>query len=310
MRLLILVLLSLSAKAVVFAPHPKPVQGIQTLVCLGLKYEDVDRHADASDCRRLAHGVDDFYTRNSRNLLKLTTEGFQVDVPFKGANKNLRAAEQFAIARHPGSDLYAIVGMFLSVSHAGSGVAHLRNTLQRDADHEVGHLLGLGHAGAYKREKGKMVLDAYGDGGSVMGRFPSANLTAPQYYAQGWLLDSEAVILEPGSTYVLKRVNDFRGIGFVTVIVPGKTKEERSAFVSFPPGCKNSTSCVALHLGKDGGSQRIKIFGTEYYDEDFTKLHIKKTAFGDDHITVTIDYLKPASRLAEDDQEDDPEEGS
>lgn len=285
-----------------YAPHPKEVKGLQTLACLGLKYKDVDRHTDAKTCKDLAAGVGEFYEKSSRGLLKMNTSGFQVNVPFNGVNKNLGAAEKFAMEKHPGYDMYAIVGMFLPVSHAGGKVAHLINSLQRDADHEVGHLEGLGHSGVYSFEDGQWVLKPYGDHDSVMGEFPSNGLTAPQYYHQGWLPLREVALYEPGKTYTLKRINDFKGDGLSAVIVKSgqfhggqdvvsdAKGKRRDAFISFPTGCQGDGSCLALHLSNDGGSQRIAKFGSEYYDEHFTGIHLKILEYKDSKVTFSIDF--------------------
>lgn len=273
-----------------YAPRPTPMQGTRTLTCLGLKYQDTEAHTDAAKCKAMANRTADFYRRNSRGLLQLKGSGFQVNVPYDGKASNFYPAEKFAIDKHKGFDLYQVVGI-LGTSHSGNHVAHLRGTLQRDADHEVGHLLGLGHAGAYKEVNGKLALEAYRDGGSVMGKFPSDALTAPQYYFLGWLPEKEAALYEPGKTYQLKKIVNFGGSGLAVVIV---RKEGRDAFISWPNKCENDP-CLALHLGEKGGSQRVKMFGKEYYDTEFTGLHIKMVSSDGATVKVTIDYDKKPS---------------
>lgn len=265
----------------------KPVQGTKILTCIGIKYKDVERYTTAQQCRNLAGGVKEFYERNSRGMLKFKIRAFMVEVPFEGNLANVYRAEEYAIKQYPGSDIYAVVGMFYTSSHAGRGVAHLRGTLIRDGAHEVGHLLGLGHAGAYGFDNGKWVLEPYGDGQSVMGKFPSGFLTAPQYYYLGWLPKEEVAVYEPGKIYELKRINNYAGQGLSTVIVPGKN---RNAFISFPPECQ---SCAVIHLATDGGSQKVKQFGKEYFDEQFTGLHVKVLGFVDNKVKISIDFDKP-----------------
>lgn len=283
-----------------FAPRQKVVEGTPKLACLGIKYQDTARHATDAQCKNIANSVADFYRQNSRGLLHMNPSGFQVDVPFNGAAKNLNAAENFGMGKHPGFDYYAIVGLFESVSHAGGKVAHLQGTLTRDAEHETGHLLGLGHAGAYKLEGGKMVLDPYGDGDSVMGSFPSATLTAPQYYHQGWLYEDEAVIWEqPGQVYELRRINNFATDKLAAVIVPASVMHPgatggRDAFISFPPGCDK---CAVLHLATGGGSQRVKQFGGEYTDKDFTGLTVKIVQGNGQMIQIAISLAAASSAV-------------
>ncbi len=296
-----------------YAPRQKPLQGTPLLNCIGIKYQDMDRYTSASECSSIARQVSSFYRINSRGLLNMQTKGYMERVPFNGNRKNLNNAEAFSMRQHPGADYYAIVGIF-TVNHAGGKVAHLSGGLIRTAQHEVGHLLGLGHTGAYSFDKnGKSSLDQYGDGQSVMGKYPSSTLTAPQYYAMGWLRQDEAAIWEEGKSYDLRRINDWNGDGLATVIVPaskfnrpssngdeldepgdttdpaGKT---RDAYVSFPPGCN---ACMVLHLANGASSQRVKIFGKEYYDTNFTGLHYKLEDAASGKIRITIDEeTKPA----------------
>jgi hypothetical protein len=255
----------------------------------------------------MCNGVADFYRKNSRGVLILKTKSYVVDVPFDGKPANLYPAEHFAMGLHKGADFYAIVGIY-TANHSGAGVSHLSSNLTSTATHEVGHLLTLGHAGAYKpNADGTVTLDAYGDGESVMSMYPSAFLTAPQYYHEGWLPRSEAVIYQPGLTYEIKRVSNFASTGITTVIVPHPMfnggaadpkyviGQDRDAYISFPIKC---AGCAALHLGSDAGAgtQRVKIFGKEYTDSQFTGLHIKVLDDQGDTITVAIDFDQQAQQ--------------
>ncbi len=157
---------------------------------------------------------------------------------------------------------------------------------------------------------GQMTYDEYGDGLSVMGKFPSPWLTPPQLYYLGWLPDSEVGVYEPGKTYVLKRTTDETGNGLSTVIVPpsyftakaadGST-DLRYAYVSFSNKCVSQPFCMVLHLSSGPGSQRVAIFGNEYYDENFTGLHIKKLGTGDSTIQVSIDTAPKPSAITDTD---------
>jgi hypothetical protein len=44
----------------------------------------------------------------------------------------------------------------------------------------------------------------------------------------------------------------------------------------------------------------VKVFGKEYYDEDFTGLHIKVLSYSDNKVTLSIDFdQKPEGFIAE-----------
>ncbi len=277
-----------------YAKHQSPVEGIKTMACLGLKYPNVNKFTSASECRAIVDHISSFYHTNSRGLLKIKPAGFEVDIPFNGNPGSVYKAEDYAIAKHPGYDMYAIVGMFYGASHAGNHVAHLIGDLYRDAEHETGHLLGLGHAGSYYVENGQWKLDPYGDHDSVMGKFPSPFLTAPQYYHQGWLPEDEVALYKPGFSYQLKRIIDFGTPGLSAVLINAGQMHNstgRNAYVSFPPKCAN---CIVLHLaeGTGAGSQKVAEFATEFYDEQFTGLHIKRLAISPGRVGISIDFDK------------------
>lgn len=303
--------------SITYAPQPKPVKGPRSLACIGIKYQDTDRHTDQGECKALAKGVGDFYERLSRNALSFKTDGFQQNVALNGNAKNLAAAEKIAMDKHPGFDMYDIVGMFLGASHAGGKVAHLIGNLLRDHEHEVGHLLGLGHAGAYKQDGS---FDPYGDGLSVMSAFSSSYLTAPQIYSRGWLQEKEAALFEAGKVYELKQITDVKTDALALVVIKGKDfrhkdasipgddsevgkqpNQVRDAYVSFPQNCD---ACLVLHMGiaNGAGTQRVKMFGSEYYDDRVTGLHIKvldKSIKG--KMKITLDFApKPAAFIPED----------
>jgi len=301
-----------------YAPRPKPVAGTKTLTCIAIVWKDQKQGATAQQCKNVVNSTAAFFKTSSRGLLVLKPSGAHaIKVDLNHAAKNLYPAEKLVIAKVPKADMYQIINNNVrNYSNAGKGVAHLQNPLLRTAHHEVGHLLGLDHAGVYKKDGQKWELDAYGDGKSVMGKFPSETLTAPQYYAQGWLREDEVAMYEPGNTYDLRRINDFDGTGLAAVLVSAElfkgggnvaevnadddVEEEptmaalkakpraRDAFVSVPPGCEKA--CFAIHLSSRGGSQQIITHHSEYYDEHFTGLHVKIVDFNKGNVKVMIDF--------------------
>lgn len=306
-----------------YAPRPKPVQGNRQLTCVGVKYEAEPGSAvSASKCKSVANQTKIFYERASRGLLKFDTKGGQVSVPGKKNSANYKKAVDKAKAQYPGADFWQVIGN-PGTSHAGGKVAYLKGTLYRDAQHETGHLLGLGHAGRYVKDGSKWVLEAYGDGQSVMGRFPSSTLTAPQYYSRGWLLEKEAAMYVPGQVYEIKKVDNFSKTMLALVIVDPKyfkpdaaaqpveelaaeldfdadlvpvaaeSDNQRKAYVSYPPnGTCEKDPCLSIHLAiaNGGGTQKVATFGQEYTDERFTGMHVKVLSKTSDSVKFTIDF--------------------
>jgi len=277
-----------------YAPRRKVVKGEPTLSVLGMTWNNQGRAVSASDCKKLANDIRKFYLRNSRNLLNFKIKAAtDVKVPLNAAKKNLNKAEQYCMKKFPNSDYYALINNGVKgYSNSGKSIAHLLGALSSTGCHEIGHCLNLGHASNYYiNSKGKLDLSQTGDRQSVMGRFSSALITAPQYYHMGWLFENECAMHEydgPEKLYELRpigKTDKTDVLAAVRIVLPNNV---RDAFVSFPSKCHNSDSCIALHLTNGGGSQLIQIFGNEFYDERFTGLLIKKVGYKDGLITISI----------------------
>lgn len=280
-------------------PKQQKLFGFKTLAGIGIKYQDTARYVGEGSARSMANSISKFYERNSRGQFTLKDQGFLVKVPLNGNRKNLKKAEAIAMNKHKGFDLYAICGIFTG-PHAGGKVAHLKGSLASTATHEVGHLLGLGHAATYKYtvEKGKtkISLDYYGDKMSIMSAFPSNTLTSPQYYHLGWTRKDEVRIIYEKDmpkgkvvTVELKRLNKDTGHDLVSTVIFARSND-RAAFLSYPT-TKENNPCIALHLSSGGSSQLVKRFGKDFYDKYFTGLDIKIIKYDSkkDSITITIE---------------------
>lgn len=309
-----------------YAPRQKVVKGSPLLTCVSANFQN-KKPVSSSKCGSVARHTANFFKKNSRGLLNFRTKSSALSLNQNSNHKNYRAAVDTIKKKWP-SDYWMVPGKPGNTSNAGGKTAHLIGTLYRTGDHEVGHLLGLGHAGRYIKTKGKWHLDHYGDGSSVMGKFPSAFLTAPQYYALGWLRQDEAALYVPEQkTYELRRINAFDAKGLAVVIVNPRyffgqddpnTKQTRKAFIAFPIGCKGA--CVSLYLatGQGNGTQKIKQFGKEYTDKRFTGLHVKVLDFKDNKVKISVGFdptviapleieAIPSDQCPDDEDEDEPE---
>jgi hypothetical protein len=274
-----------------------PFHGTVRLQVLGIKWKGGEVSTTIQKLKRMAGGIERTYKKNSRGLLKVKTRTAIVSVPYNKNYRNLKKAEQFAMNKHSGFKYYAIVnGAVKRMSSAANGVAHLRGTLLNTANHEVGHLFGLGHSGKYE-DNGK--FNEYGDRSSFMGNMGSSFITAPQYHYLGWLKREEvARHSEPFGKYTLRSVTDFGRTGeLASVMIPMEGR--RSAFVSVIDWLskkdkklgKKSKKCIVLHLQANGSSRKVAMFGNKYEDKKYTGVVIEKVSELNGLITLTIGSL-------------------
>lgn len=261
-------------------PPKKPLVGKRQLACVGITYKDnVNNYMTADRCLKVAKNVMEFYDKNSRGKLKLQPAGYHMDYD-GGAWATFSQAEQVAKKKFD-ADYYVIPSLFRKGgNHASGGIAHVIQLTGWVVNHEVGHLLGLSHSGAYRYDKaGKPHYEQYGDRDSVMGGGGTGSgfLTIPHYYLKGWLNDDEVALYDPAVDYYeIKSVRNLRDKGLATLVVPpsrigdGKGKH---VFLGYPQTCDKP--CVALYLSGSGSSQLVMKVQDEKWDANFTDLHLK-----------------------------------
>lgn len=274
-------------------PPQKINTGLKKLLCIGVEYIDIKRVVDRIECANLTKKISSFYERNSRNLIEITTVNLD---PYKSGLKGSKNAYEKSVrdiqAKYPKYDYYIVPGIYTH-PHAGGGVARVPTAQMMTGTHEVGHLVGLAHAGAYNYKGEIPYLDQYGDQLSVMGNVWSNFITAPQYYYLGWIPKDEVVVYDPkgANSYDLKRTSDFYTIGLEAVIIPPSmipSGSERYLFVSAVE-CEKKT-CAAVHFTTGGGSQKIMQVGEEKVDTYFTGLKVNVTQLPDNKINVKLSF--------------------
>ncbi len=259
--------------------------GKRKLACVGIKYLDNPTFVTEAGCQVNADAMASFWGASSRGLLQIEAKGFPpIEVGLNGSKDAYAKGIAMVKAKYPGYNYYVIPGIYTN-PHASDSVAHVKSAQVMTSLHEVGHLIGFGHAGAYFIDaNGNVTLNAYADTDSIMGRVISKYITAPQYYRAGWL-KPEAYTLynESVQIYSLRKIGNVQDSGLATIIVSPQTMayygkdQTRYAFISASScGGTRVPSCVSLHLSNnDGGSQKVAEFANEYYDSNFTGLHIK-----------------------------------
>jgi len=252
---------------------------------------------DLDKCKTMAKAVADTFLRNSEGKLKLVPSAISI--------KSLEAAGPKAsseIANKLRADdkaaLYILPQLFYAgASHAGSRVAILNKYLGTGtATHVVGHLLGLGHCGAYKVDPktDKEYYDQYVGGGCLMSGFfgSTAYLAPSQYLWLDWYEKDEYEVYNGlKKEFELKKLSNLTGKGLSTVVIPPQLLGGgRAGYVSYWHKCENEP-CLVFYYGQGGGSQRVKIFGKEFYDEK-SGLKIQNLGGGATKVNVLITFEK------------------
>lgn len=259
------------------------LQGERTVACVAINWED-GAELSASKCMNVAKDTAQFFNRNARGAFRLKPQGFSVDVPFPKANENLKKAEAI-VKQQIKADYYIVPALWKNGgNHASGKIAHMVQLTKWVVHHEVGHLLGLGHAGQYVYNKdGVPRLENYGDADSPMGNNGSSYLNGPQYYKLGWLPKDEIAVYDPAvRVYELKKVSNFDGKGLTAVVIPRPTGNP--AVVSYPISCND---CAALYL-TNGGTQKVGVTKAEWKDENFTGIRLKILSSGAENVMVEI----------------------
>ncbi len=272
-----------------WTPPKKIRTGKQDLICVAIQYTS-GPSAEEGRCLQLAHNVADFWDRQSVGKMKLIPKA--ISYAFDGPAGGPSAAKVHDIMRKKYPDALFLVPnlWYHGSSHAGQRVAVL--TGYSNADHETGHLLGLGHCGAYKPDG---TFDQYGGGGCIMSKFFGNAFLAPsQYIYLGWYDQTQYAVQTTTETkqYEIRAISALKSPGLGAIaIAPDLLGGGRAGYIGWPPNCQNDP-CLAFYYATGGGSQRVKIFGKEFFDEK-TGLRIKGlgAAAGKQKIEVSFEKL-------------------
>ena len=281
-----------------YLPPQKMKSGTYRVACVGIKWLNYDRPAaSAQQCRSLVSALNRYYSKNSRGKVTLLSAGgFTHEAGLNANGKNLRKVEA-EIRQLYRADLHVIPSI-ITYPHANNRIAHVKSASFMTAAHEMGHLLGQAHSGAYlynrdgtpqRNKDGRYVFLSYGDDSSIMGRVLSGYLTPPQYWRVGWLPKDEYAIYNPATpTYELKRLNEVDRKGVSTVIIPSVEKGGHSIFVSVSR--RRGHDLVSVHLSRGTDSRRVIRFGGDAYDDVyFTGLKLRVLERTPQSVRITIE---------------------
>ncbi len=292
---------------IVWHQKQKPQLGKRDLICAAVQYTS-GPSTSLSACERMAKSGANFYKDQSRSRLQLHPKAVLYQSTQAAGGPGAAAAANYFRKKYPTALILLPNMWYAGSAHAGQRVAWL-NKYGRDGGgsltHELGHLLALGHCGRYvggnPAEGNFGKLDHYGGGGCVMSGLAGNHLDPSQYIHIDWLKDSEYSVHDGIGTkeYELRKISAINGTkGMLTVVIPpvlmSGDRNGRAGYIAYSDKCIKDP-CLAFYLALGGGSQRVIIFGKEFWHKP-SGLRIRR--LNEDQalvkISVTFDRATPS----------------
>lgn len=242
-----------------------------------------DRSFELQELKKIASQVEIIYKKVSRGQFQIIPSFVIYTSNLEPDKKNLEIVED-EIKKKFKSEYYVIINHLGTsfTDHASGKIAHVKSGLVRTICHELGHLLGLNHAGKFNEDG---TYDQYGDHLSFMGRYANNELTSPSMYKMGWIPKLEIVNFATNGNYRIKNLFN-KKLNYYSIVII-HISDERYVFVSF------QDNSICLHISRNGGSQKIKQIGTnEFKDTEFTKKSYQQIEKNAEYVIVRISNLK------------------